>query len=532
MSSSARTATTKIVLPYLLFSGLWILFSDGMLEQLVPDPAARTQWSIYKGWVFVGVTAMLLTLLLRWEFSARERAQALLRSSEERLARQQALLSAVASATSDAIYVKDPEGRYLLFNEAAARLAGCAIEEAIGRDDTALFSPEDAARIIARDRGILAQTEPQTYEEAITIAGVPHIFLSTKGPVRDAQGRLVGIFGIARDISERKRAEAAVREREVLLRLFVEHAPAAIAMFDREMRYLVASRRWLDDYGLGERDLRGRPQFDVLPSIGAEWERMYQRALAGEVVTRDDARFNDSDGSTRWMRWEARPWHRNEDEIGGVVVFSEDTTARRAAADLLRESELRFRSVVENAPEAIFIQTQGRFSYLNELAVRLFGAGAAGELLGRPVLDFFAEGQRAQVAARIRQLNEGLTPVPVAEEICLRLDQKTVEAEVSAVPFRFNGERGALVFARQITVRKESERIMAEQLSELRRWHAATLGREHRVLELKAEVNRLLAAGNQPPRYSVEADPERASQGFRPAGGNRSEATNPTIPSP
>ena len=123
---------------------------------------------------------------------------------------------------------------------------------------------------------------------------------------------------------------------EKLLRLFIDQAPVQIAMFDREMRYIAASRRWVNDYGFEEKDWRGVSHYELIPDVPDRWREVHQRALKGEVVTGDDDRFDRADGTVKYLRWEVRPWF-DEDEQGGVIIFAEDVTERKQAEAAILE---------------------------------------------------------------------------------------------------------------------------------------------------------------------------------------------------
>jgi PAS domain S-box-containing protein len=135
------------------------------------------------------------------------------------------------------------------------------------------------------------------------------------------------------DISERIHTQEALKRSGEQLQIFFEHAPASLAMFDLDMRYICASRRWSADYGLGDRDLRGVSHYDIFPEIPERWKEAHRRALAGEVVQAENDSFVRADGSLQRLRWEIHPWHEPSGAIGGIVVFTEDITERKRAEE-------------------------------------------------------------------------------------------------------------------------------------------------------------------------------------------------------
>jgi two-component system cell cycle sensor histidine kinase/response regulator CckA len=129
------------------------------------------------------------------------------RSSLAALAHNYSLLSAVIEGTPDAVYVKDSHGRYLMINSAGAHMLGLAVQEVIGKDDTALFGTDTAPQIREDERSLVESGEMRQYEDSATVNGVTRSYLATKGPYRDQQGTVMGLIGISRDITEHKRLE-------------------------------------------------------------------------------------------------------------------------------------------------------------------------------------------------------------------------------------------------------------------------------------------------------------------------------------
>lgn len=127
------------------------------------------------------------------------------------LLEQYKLFASISDGSSDAIYVKDVSGRYLLFNREASRVVGKKAEDVLGKDDFSIFPSKEAEAIIEDDRKIIASKMNSTFEEVVTTVDGITTYLSTKGPIFSSEGKVVGVFGIARDITERKRAEETLR---------------------------------------------------------------------------------------------------------------------------------------------------------------------------------------------------------------------------------------------------------------------------------------------------------------------------------
>lgn len=136
------------------------------------------------------------------------------RRAEAEVARTTVLLQALVNGTPDVVFVKDRAGNYLLVNEAAARYVGKSVAEMLGKDATAILEPEDARLVTASDHLVMESNQSQTVEEVLLSAGVPHTFQTIKVPYRDANGHVIGVIGISRDVTHQKEAERALRLRD------------------------------------------------------------------------------------------------------------------------------------------------------------------------------------------------------------------------------------------------------------------------------------------------------------------------------
>jgi len=191
---------------------------------------------------------------------------------------------------------------------------------------------------------------------------------------RDLEVTIEMALYVAKVDVERKLAEEALRESEETMRYIIKHDPNAIAVYDRNLRYIAVSVRYLQDYNVKEADIIGRHHYEVFPEMPQRWKDVHQRCLAGAIERNDDDYFERPDGSITYNRWECRPWYATDGEIGGMITYTEVTTGRRLAEEALRKSEEKYRSLVANIPDVIWTTDfEGKTSYISPNIEKEYG---------------------------------------------------------------------------------------------------------------------------------------------------------------
>lgn len=299
------------------------------------------------------------------------------------------LLKAVADGTPDAVYVKDLEGRYLLFNKAAARFVGRRSEEVIGRDDTAIFGPEDARKVRESDRLVIESNKAHTSEEVLTAAGVTRVYQATKAPYRDSEGKVIGVIGISHDVTEAKLAEKRAADEHLYNEALIETSPLAIITYRASGEAVTAnaaSVRMLGAPDLAAVTERNFRQTDFWQKTGIL--AAAEEALAtGQLVERE-AHGRNSFGKELWIYCQFKSF-KYGDEVY-LLCFFDDIRERKWAEERLAEQA----ALLDAAHEAILVKDfEDQIIYWNKGAERLYGWRAE-EALGQKSVELLYQDPR------------------------------------------------------------------------------------------------------------------------------------------
>lgn len=258
------------------------------------------------------------------------------KSWEAALQESEARYRAIVEDQTDLICRFTPDGTITFANLAYCRYFNVPVgDQAISL--WSLLAPDVTATVQAQLKTLSREVPTISYEEQDILSnGAARWQVWTDRAIFDATGQVLEYQSVGHDITDRKRAELALQESEAKLRLFVECAPAAVAMFDQEMRYLVVSKRWQQDYNLGDRPLIGHSHYEIFPNLPQRWREVHQDCLAGAIKTEQMDMLPRDNGQIDWLRWEVRPWERADGSIGGIIMMTEVITEQILAQERLR----------------------------------------------------------------------------------------------------------------------------------------------------------------------------------------------------
>lgn len=247
---------------------------------------------------------------------------------------------------------------------------------------------------------------------------------------------------------------------ESLLRQVIQYAPAAIALLDTQMRYLMVSQRWLSDFHLGDRDILGWSHYDVFPNLSDAYKAAHQRCLLGATEQCDEDSLVLSDGTFEWIRWEIQPWHQVDDTVGGLIIFSERLTQHKQAQQALQAANQQVINTLESISDAfVAFDRDWRFTYVNDEAEK-FLQTSRHDLLGKHVWHEVFPDSRGVFYQTLHHAIAEQTPVQF-EEFSPHFN-RWVETHAYPSP------EGLAVYFRDISECKQSEEALQQSTERLR----------------------------------------------------------------
>ncbi|HNY03215.1 MAG TPA: PAS domain S-box protein, partial [Bacteroidales bacterium] len=375
------------------------------------------------------------------------------------------------------IAIGDAEGtRIITCNRAFADMHGGTPAEICSRPVVDYYSPEDIPFIRERIQESLRTGSTEFEAKKHRLDGKWMDFHVKLVDVRDVEKRTVYRVISQSDITTRKRAEEELRFSQQTLALFIRYAPAAIAMFDCDMKYLAVSERFVIDYGIRGTSLLGRSHYDIFPEITENVKQIHRRCLAGAVERGEAEPFRRLDGAIDWVRWECHPWYDKQGAVGGIILFSENVTDKVLSEKAIRESEQKYRLLAESISDVIWILDleTSRFDYVSPSIEKLRGF-TLDEVMAHTVQDaltpdsyrLFSE----QVPIRLKDFNEGKDEPRTDEVEQPCKDGSTVWTECTT-RFMLDPVTGKLKvygISRDISERKRMEKTLRESEEKFRK---------------------------------------------------------------
>ncbi len=253
----------------------------------------------------------------------RNRVEAI-RAWESRLRESEERFRTMADQAPVMMWMSGPDAHCHYFNAGWLRFTGRSLAEELGEGWLDGLHREDARECLDSYHAAFARRDPvDVHFRLRRHDGVYRWMHGTGAPRYLTDGTFAGYVGVCQDVTEQRRAREVLEQENSVLAESIAKAPVAMAMLDTEMRYVAWSGKWLTDYQLGERNLRGLSHYEVFPDVPDRWKALHRRALAGEQLECAEDAFERASGESVHLRWGIHPWQRTDGTPGGIVMVTQ-----------------------------------------------------------------------------------------------------------------------------------------------------------------------------------------------------------------
>ncbi|MBS1538663.1 MAG: PAS domain S-box protein [Bacteroidetes bacterium] len=385
---------------------------------------------------------------------------------EQDLKENHAFLKAVTEGTDDIIFVKDISGKYLLCNTNGKKISGYTPEQMIGKTDAELFPAHVAEKAVEADRTVMETQKNLIIENTIDISGVIHTYMVSKNPLYDNDGKMIGVIGVARDITELKKVQGELIQKEELFRALIEGSSDGVILIrDGKIIYSSPANHKILGYSPEERQLKS---FDELlhPDDAPKIRAMYQAMVNGEKETEKfEVRVQRKDGAWRWLEVNGRNMTNNP-SVNAIVANFRDITDRKKAEQDLQENYSLLKSITEATDDVIFVKdTEGVYLFVNS-SVEKTSVKTVGEIIGKTDDELFEKNEvelYKEVDNLVLSSEKGHT-----QEYSIKVAEQTYNFMTSKNPLYDSNQKliGIVGISRDITNLKkaQSNLIKSEEL--------------------------------------------------------------------
>lgn len=335
------------------------------------------------------------------------------KEAQDALRRSKALFQSLVESMPQSVFSKDLAGRFTFANQRYCKMEGMSLDEIVGKTDFDMHPPELARQYREDDRRVMEMEQVFERVEVHQPLGGEKFYVQViKTPVYDADGHVIGLLGMFWDITERKRMEKALRDSKERLQLAMDATEHGFWDWNMETNEAYFSPRYYTMLGYEPGEL---------PMELSTWDKLLHPEDRREVAPRilekamnaeafeEVFRLRSKSGAWRWIRGRGKSFEVDEEGVPHRAVGThEDITARKQAEQALRESEARYRQLVETSPDAILLtDPTGAILMCNRQAAVLYEHEDHERLVGLRALEFVVPEDRARTRANLQRLLSG-----------------------------------------------------------------------------------------------------------------------------
>lgn len=437
----------------------WLLVSKVDKEEIF----AELHLQLYL--IFGFSAGLLLTVAVGLMFLYNGRQKLIYRElyrKEKELWQFQEKFKVTLDSIGDGVITTDLEGKIEYMNQRAENLTGWNFSEARGRNFNKIYRIKNEAT---------GEFELNAVQKVLSLGLVKslanHSILISKGgeeipimdagaPMRNSEGDIIGVAVAFQDETEKRKQLKIIEDSELRLRSTLDNMMEGCQIISRDFEYIYLNDAASAQGRTAKDALLGKKMMDVYPGIETtEMFTILKKCMNENISHRMDNEFSFPDGSKGWFELTIQPVPE------GVFILTQEITDRKLAEKLLEDSEEKYRSLIENSQDAILINHNGKFVFVNPAGVRLFAAENENEILGKTPFDVFHPDYHELIKNRIKKVKENGTAEYIEEKI-INLKGEVVDVEVSAIPYKYQDGNALQVIMRDITGRKKAENRLAE----------------------------------------------------------------------